>query len=272
MTKHGVIGANGDMGKALMGLLPGAVGADKESDASAVWTCDAIWLAIPRDAVDEVLDQVRLRPSQVVIDICSIKRGVAAAVRSTEAAHLSLHPMHGPNIRHNRQKWFLIGRRSEASGVAGDVLAFLEGLGVTLIEAESEEEHDFMMGILLGMKEILTLVMDRMTAAYAEDQGKAEPPIAKLLDWASPVANAVYSAYVHSVLRSSDALRKELVEGSNGVRESASRALAALADELKGLDLETAFRQQRERVEGELAPERQDDISRHINDWFEDAS
>jgi prephenate dehydrogenase len=270
MTKHGVIGAKGDMGNALMDLFPGAVGVDKDSDLSAVWACNAIWLAIPRDEVDKVLDNVRLQPSQVVIDICSIKRGVAAVVRSSEATHLSLHPMHGPNIRRDRQKWFLIGRRSDVSGVANEVLAFLEGLGITIIEAESEDEHDFMMGILLGMKELLTLVMDRMIAAYAEDRGRTEPTIAKLLDWASPVANAVYGAYVHSVLRSNDALRRELVEGSKGVRESATRALAALAEELKGLELEAAFGRQHQRVEGEVSPARQDDISDHINAWFED--
>ncbi|HEY6137828.1 MAG TPA: prephenate dehydrogenase/arogenate dehydrogenase family protein [Thermoanaerobaculia bacterium] len=269
MTKHGVIGAKGPMGNALMDLFPGAVGVDKGSDLSAVWACNAIWLAIPRDEVDKVLDDVRLQPSQVVIDICSIKRGVAAVVRSSGATHLSLHPMHGPNIRHDRQKWFLIGGRNNVAGVAAEVLAFLEGLGIRLIET-TEDEHDFMMGILLGMKELLTLAMDRMIAAYAEDRGRGEPTIAKLLDWASPVANAVYGAYVHSVLRSNDALREELVEGSTGVRESAIRALAALAEELKGLELEAAFRRQRARVAGEVSAARQDDISDHIDAWFED--
>ena len=137
------------------------------------------------------------------------------------------------------------------------------------------------MGVVLGLREIMTIVMDRLITAYARDCGKKQPSIDDLLQWSSPVANAVYGAYVHSVLRSADSLRSELVDGSYwtlrdddsrwSLRDSASRALAQLATELTGLNLEHKFKNQRKRVDSELTTIFQDDISAHVNAWFEDA-
>jgi prephenate dehydrogenase/RimJ/RimL family protein N-acetyltransferase len=289
---HGIVGAAGDMGTSLRCLLSGTggqvVGVDKDwpkslNDWAKLWSCDVIWLAIEREAIDKMLKKKsgQLRPSQLVIDICSLKRGIAKPVDATGAEHLSLHPMHGPNIRQDRQKWFLIRRRDRISDRAKHILTHLESLGVTFLDADSEDDHDFKMGVVLGLKEIMTLVMDRLILAYAKDCGKKKPSIDALLKWSSPVANAVYGAYVHSVLRSSDRLRRELVDGSYRVpqhdgsyltlRESASRALAKLATELTGLNLGHEFKNQRSRLKA-LQPARQLDISSHINTWFEDAS
>src|SRR5687767_9807995 len=109
---HGIIGAAGDMGKSLLNLLSDndgrVVGVDTslaESDWDALWKSDVIWLAISRNAVDGVIGNRRILSSQLVIDICSLKRGVSTLVTSSGATHLSLHPMHGPNIRRDRQKW-----------------------------------------------------------------------------------------------------------------------------------------------------------------------
>ncbi|HKO59166.1 MAG TPA: hypothetical protein VJ276_25085 [Thermoanaerobaculia bacterium] len=247
---HGIVGAAGSMGRALPGLLSGTgaelIGVEKdspESDWTRLWQCDVIWLAVSRDVAGELMKGKRLRPSQLVIDICSIKRGISESVALTGAAHLSLHPMHGPHIHADRQKWFLIGPRDRVPESAASVLTYLEGLGITLIETDSANHHDFMMGILLGLKEIMTLVMDRLTRTYAADCDREAFDIAALLEWSSPVANAVYGAYVHSVLRSEDWLRNELVTHAHGaLLQSASRALAELAGELTGLDLEDEFR------------------------------
>jgi prephenate dehydrogenase/RimJ/RimL family protein N-acetyltransferase len=290
---HGIVGAAGSMGTSLRCLLSGTGGEiicvdddnswPQSSDRTKLWSCDAIWLAIPRAAVDNLLKEKkgRLRPQQVVIDICSLKRGIARLVEDTRAAHLSLHPMHGPNIRRDRLKWFRIGPRDGVSEPADRVLTYLESLGVTFIDAESEEDHDFKMGFVLGLKEIMTIVMDRLIVAYARDCGKEQPTLADLLVWSSPVANAIYGAYVHSVRSSGNDLRAELVDGSYWtlrdddsrwtLRDSASRALAQLATELQGLDLEHNFKNQHKRLDSELATVCQDDISAHINAWFEDA-
>lgn len=288
---HGIVGAAGSMGTSLRCLLSGSGGEvvciDKSwpqsSDATKVWSCDAIWLAIPRDAVDNLLKEKKgqLLAEQVVIDICSLKRGIARLVDDTGAAHLSLHPMHGADIRRDRQKWFRIGPRVGVSKPADSVLTYLEGLGIAFINAESEEDHDFKMGFVLGLKEITTIVMDRLIVGYARDCGKEQPTLADLFVWSSPVANAIYGAYVHSVRSSGDDLRAELVDGSYWtlrdddsrwtLRDSASRVLAQLATELQGLDLEHKFKNQRKRLDSELATVCQDDISAHINAWFADA-
>jgi RimJ/RimL family protein N-acetyltransferase len=289
---HGIVGAAGDMGTALRCLLSGSsgqvVGVDKDwpkplNDWAKLWACDVIWLAIEREAIDKMLKKQspQLLSSQLVIDICSLKRGIAKPIEGTGAEHLSLHPMHGPNIRPDRQKWFLIDRHDRVSDSAEHVLTHLESLGITFLDAESEDDHDFKMGVVLGLKEIMTLVMDRLILAYSRDCGKKKPSIDALLEWSSPVANAVYGAYVHSVLRSSDRLRRELVDGSYKVpmddgsywtlRESASRALAQLAKELTKFDLEHEFKNQRSRLE-KLKPVLQRDISAHINAWFEDST
>lgn len=279
---HGIVGAAGSMGKSLRRLLPGASGqiicVDKdspESEWAKLWACDAIWLAIHRNVVDGLLKEQagRLKPSQLVIDICSLKRRISQLVKETGATHLSLHPMHGPYIRPDRQKWFRIGRRDHLSNFADRILSYLEHLGITFLESDSEEDHDFKMGIVLGLKEIMTIVMDRLIVAYAQDCGKEQPSINALLEWSSPVANAVYGAYVHSVISSGNDLRKELVEGSYWtLRDSASRVLAQLARELTGLNLEHEFKNQSSRIRDELALVLQTDISAHINTWFEDAA
>jgi len=276
---HGIVGAYGSMGQALQRLLKDAgpvvcVGEDwAEQDRAALWKCDVIWLAVPRDRVRDVLDKMDgpLQPSQLVIDICSVKRGIAKQLERTGSLHLSLHPVHGPNIAWNRQRWFLIGRRDQVSPRAEEVLAYLENRGVVFLESDSEDDHDFRMGIVLGSKEILTLVIDHLIDAYAADCKRPRPDIADLLEWSSPVANAVYGGYVHSVLSSEDWLRTELVEKPYGdVRCSARRALRELADNLPTLHLEDEFGKQRSRIEGALTNEWRAHIKEHINGWFED--
>lgn len=258
------------MGTALGKLFPGAVCVDKDSDEAAwaeFWRCDVIWLAVPRHAIEDVLKTVPapLQSSQLLIDIFSTKERISERLKPLGAQHLSLHPMHGPNIDPKRQKWFLIGRRDALTGRAHEVVTYLEGLGVRFLEAASEEDHDFKIGVVLGLKEILTLVIDRLIETYADDSNQPRPDIETLFDWSSPVANAMYGAYVHSIRSSEDWLRASLVEGSYGdVKASASKALRALAAELPELNLEKEFEKQRDRVEGAPA-----DVSRYINAWFE---
>src|SRR5687768_16155669 len=196
---HGIAGADGSMGTALRELFPGAVCVDKDSDEAAwteLWRCDVVWLAVPRRAIEDVLKTAPapLRPSQLVIDIFSTKERISETLKPLGAQHLSLHPMHGPHIRHDRQKWFLIGRRDALTGRADEVVTYLEGLGVRFLEAASEDDHDFKIGVVLGLKEIMTLVIDRLIETYAEDSGQARPDIQTLFEWSSPVANAMYGA------------------------------------------------------------------------------
>src|SRR3990167_413277 len=111
---NGIIGGRGDIGKNL--LIPllsklGEVRVVERTSSSAewksIWQSDLIWLAIPRDEVPKVLKKIKLRPDQLIVDVCSIKRGVSKIISSV-GPHLSLHQLHGPHIALKGQKWALI--------------------------------------------------------------------------------------------------------------------------------------------------------------------
>lgn len=266
---NAIIGAKGEMAKNL--LLPlfqnTVIKVDKGSPSSEwqkAWSADIIWLAVPREAVPSILKGVRLSSSQLIVDICSIKRGLSALVRSTGASFLSLHPLHGPYIPLAGQKWAVI------KGEEGkEVLSFLKEQGISFITAESEEEHDFMMGIVLGIPELLTLVIDSLFDNYAKNHQKKKPELKKLIEWATPASNALFSFYAHSAYSSADWLRKDLIL-KGGLLEEAKKSFADLS-KISSKEIEEGVEKQREMV-NKLPLEEQKRIRRWIERWFVDAN
>src|SRR5690349_789262 len=134
-----IIGAKGEMAQNL--LLPmlkksgEIIEIDRESsseDWQRAWSCPVIWLALPREAIPEIVKDIRLRPEQLIVDITSIKRGLSKVIAPTGAAHLSLHPLHGPYIPLAAQKWAVIqtGLQIEGHEKALAIMNFLKSEGI----------------------------------------------------------------------------------------------------------------------------------------------
>src|SRR3989344_1657205 len=154
---NAIIGAKGEMGKNLLFPLLKQIGqvitVDRDSTPKEwknAWKADVIWLSIPREEVPKILYKVKLKSQQLIVDVCSIKRRIIDVIASTGATHLSLHPLHGPYIALNGQKWALIKTGAEHNKFAKQILDFLRGQGIQILEPVSENEHDFMMGVVFS--------------------------------------------------------------------------------------------------------------------------
>jgi len=276
---NAIVGAKGDIAKNL--LLPllrrlGSVNlADKDSSANSwkrVWKSDAIWLAIPRNEVGKVIDGIHLTQNQLIVDVCSIKGRVSEQIEPTGATHLSLHPLHGPGLRLNEQKWVVIGAIGRIKNInARKILAFMKKEGISLLPCETEDKHDFMMGITLSMPELMTVVMDWLIAQYSKACGQERPGMKELMEWAVPVSNALFSAYVRAIISSAPWLRRDLLLGSFGDLVGVSLRAFGRMGKMAISDIEKLLDQQKATVE-KLPRKDQNRVNSWIDDWFVDST
>lgn len=238
-----------------------------------VWQADVIWLAIPRDNIPAVLEGVRLRPEQLVIDICSIKRRLSREIQKTGAVHLSLHPLHGPYVPLEGQKWVIISTNKEAENHphTKSILSFLKNQRIGLLRAQSENEHDFMIGVVLSLPEFLTIVIDNLIDSYAKACSQEKPDMKKLMEWAVPASNSLFSFYIHSINSSADWLRKDLIVGAHGnLVESAKEALSQLS-KISEEEIDQKLKEQRDFVNSLPLQERKR-ARQWIERWFVDSN
>jgi hypothetical protein len=274
-----IVGAKGDIATNLLLPLVEQLGpvnlADtdsSESDWEKVWKSDVVWLAIPRDQVDKVLADVHLVSSQLVIEVCSIKRRASERIKVTGATYLSLHPLHGPRIPLNGQKWVIINQATAKKSVnAKKILAFLAEKGISFLPCETEDEHDFMMGLTLSMPELLTIVIDCIVSRYAASCGRKIPSMNQLMSWAVPASNALFSAYVHAISSSAPWLRKDLLFGSFGDLVGVSLKTFEEMSKMTIVDVEEILTRQTTAVV-ELSQEERDRVKRWIENWFVDST
>lgn len=276
---HAIIGARGDMGKNLLSPLlkrHGDIIEVNRGDPQEVWDqgwqADYIWLSIPRDVIPELLEGKRFTPEQVIIDICSIKRNLSSVIKKTGAIHLSLHQLHGPFVPLNGQKWVHIqtGGGANAHSSVQSLLTFLKEQGISFLRAESEEEHDFMIGLTLSLPEMVTVFLDVLMDQYAKDAGQDMPSMAELMEWAVPASNVLFSYYIHSINSSADWLRSDLIVGAHADLLASARAVSSRLARLTARDIERHLGKQRAFVES-LPPEERQRARQWIERWFIDS-
>lgn len=277
---NGIIGAKGDMAKNL--LLPllsklGPIAAvDQDSpkdDWAKVWQADAIWLAIPRDNIPQLLRGKKLSGTQLVIDICSIKRRLSAVIEPTGAAHFSLHPLHGPHVPLQGQKWAIIKTYGEPNNnpIKYKIFQFLKDQGISFLEPVTEDEHDFMLGVTLSLPELLTLFMDELIKNYADGCKQPQPTMERLTEWAVPASNALFGFYIHSINSSADWLRKDLICQAHGdLLDSAKNALHNISQVLDN-QIEPKLKNQRDFINA-LPLEERKRARQWIERWFVDST
>lgn len=244
------------------------------AELEQAWQADVIWLSVPREAIDMIVAGRKLRPEQLIVDICSLKRRLHAVIAKTGAAHLSLHPLHGSSIPLNGQRWAQIPTEPGIGDhpQARTILGFLEEKGVTLLPADSEDHHDFMLGLTLSLPEIVTVVLEDIIAQYVQDNKMRLPSRAQLMQWAVPASNAIFSAYNHSINSTASWLRKDLAcEAYGGLLASVKRACARLGERLSEAEIKERFERQATEVQTIPAAERER-IRRWLEDWFADST
>lgn len=251
-----------------------SVGRDSpQKDWDKVWRSDVIWLCIPRDAIKEVLKNIKLKPGQLIIDICSIKRNLSPIIRATGAAHLSLHPLHGPWVPLQGQKWVIIktGSEIESHPHAKTIIKFLKEQGISFLDAPSEDEHDFMIGVVLSLPELLTIIIDNLIKHYAKDCRQEPPDMKKMMEWAVPASNALFSAYMHSINSSANWLREDLILGAHGnLLKSAKKSFMELIG-IAQQEISQKIINQKEFV-NHLPLEERTRVKQWIERWFVDST
>ena len=274
-----IIGASGDIASNLLLPLLSQMGqvnlVDKNStdlEWEKVWGSDVIWLAVPRDEAENVVRGIHLSPNQLVIDVCSIKRRVSDLIKLTGAMHLSLHPLHGPHIPLKGQRWTIINASETANNQkALEILTFLRQQGISIFDCETEDMHDFMMGVTLSMPELLTIVMDRLISTYAEKCGMKKPNMNEMMAWAVPASNALFSVYVRVIVSSAPWLRRELLVGSFGDLVGVSKKVFEDLSVMSYVNVGNFLDRQQQLVE-EMSSEERVRVNQWIENWYVDST
>lgn len=146
---------------------------------------DVIVLATPLDVSAKVLDDlVALQPKGLVFDLCSLKSPLRKSIKEAADQGLritSVHPMFGPNVD------TLSGRNIIICHVASDQATAetfdLYAGGTANLVSLTLEEHDLLMGYVLGVSHLINLV-------FARVMSRGQIPFATLKKVASTTFNA----------------------------------------------------------------------------------
>lgn len=165
----GIIGGTGLMGRWFTRFFEGAghrvlvSGRKTElSHKDLARRCDAVLLSMPLAAAGKAAAQVGplLSPDQALMDLCSLKREICAAMEAaTKAEVVGTHPLFGPNTES------LSGQNVVLCPMRGRRWA--DWLGRELIEGGAKvtecdpETHDRNMAVVQGLTHFITVVLGR---------------------------------------------------------------------------------------------------------------
>lgn len=148
---------------------------------------DYVILAVPLQYYTEVIDQLRphLRPSTVVVDVCSVKSSPMRLLRNALPHHalVATHPMFGPESASFRLDGHTIIMCPEASTPEpyATVKQFAASLNLTVIEM-SCDEHDAEIAVVQGLTFFIARTLNTMGI---HDQTLHTPSFQRLLDLAN---------------------------------------------------------------------------------------
>ena len=134
----------------------------------AAATADVVAVAVPMDAAASVLESIgAAKPAGLVFDVASLKTPVARVLRSLTRegrAVASVHPLFGPHFGPLSQATILLSDCGSPAGMERARRLF-RGSGAHLVDVPLED-HDEIMGTLLGLSH-LTLLSFARAAAHA---------------------------------------------------------------------------------------------------------
>lgn len=139
----------------------------------AATTADVVSVAVPMDAAPSVLEAIgAAEPAGVVFDIASLKTPVARVLRSLSREGrlvASVHPLFGPHFGPLSQATILLSDCGSREGLE-KVRDLFGGSGAHLVDVPLED-HDEIMGTLLGLSHLTLLAFARAAARAPIDVG-----------------------------------------------------------------------------------------------------
>ena len=181
------------------------LGVDISDTATAVENADVTLLCVPIGRFEEVVRKVHshLKPTQAVIDTCSIKELPVQTMHRYmgKTTVLGMHPLFGPSARkHRGRKFILTPTTSKERRFANCVRKWLEKTGGT-VTVMSPKEHDELMSLVLGLSHFVGMV------AY---ETLADIKCTKKAESVSGPTYELLSALARKVVRQNPALYAEL--------------------------------------------------------------
>ena len=138
------------------------LGVKTATNKAAVKRADVVVLSVPIGSFEEIVAEIApyIRPGQVIIDITSVKTMPVTAMHEHFKTRemLGIHPLFGPGAKGVANMNFVLTPTNKKEvALAQKVAKFLEtrGARVTLM---TPQEHDGMMGVILGLAHYIALV------------------------------------------------------------------------------------------------------------------
>jgi len=131
-------------------------------NVTAVRHADSVLLAVPIDSFRSVIREIcpYLKPSQAVMDICSVKEAVVDIMHEHIKTGIALgtHPLFGPGAEKiEGQGWVLTPTNSRERELAKKVGSWLEKRGAR-VYSMSPRQHDRLMSLSLAFPHFVGLV------------------------------------------------------------------------------------------------------------------
>ena len=165
----GIIGGSGNMGRWFKCFFEAAghpvlIAGRKTAMSYAQLTrrSDVVMLSVPVSAVEAVCREIgpMLGPSQLLMDICSLKESVLKSMLAVPSAQVvGTHPLFGPATESLQDQNIVI-----CSGRGTDRLKWLEEIfqaGGAVLTRMDPTEHDRHMAVVQGLTHFLTITLGR---------------------------------------------------------------------------------------------------------------
>jgi len=165
-------------------------------NVTAVKHADSVLLAVPIDSFRRVIREIcpYLKPSQAVMDICSVKEAVVDIMHEHIKTGIALgtHPLFGPGAEKiEGQGWVLTPTNSRERKLAKKVGSWLEKRGAR-VYSMSPRQHDRLMSLTLAFPHFVGLAAcDTLTRSgrFLQARKFAGPTCRLLLTLAEAVAS-----------------------------------------------------------------------------------
>ena len=138
-------------------------GVETADAVSAIKGVDQILICVPIDSFEDVVKEIQshIEPSQIVLDICSIKELPVRVMHKyiKTGTVLGMHPIFGPGSKSvNNKNFILTPTNTEEKRVAEDFKTWLEEKKANVF-IMSPRKHDELMSIVLGFPHFVALVV-----------------------------------------------------------------------------------------------------------------
>ena len=131
-------------------------------NVTAVKNADRVLICVPIESVEGVVKEIHsyVKPNQVVMDICSIKKFAVDVMHKyiKKGTTLGTHPMFGPDARSLKdQNFVLTPTNAKERQLANEFKAWLEERKAK-VSIMSPRKHDELMSVVLGLSHFVGMV------------------------------------------------------------------------------------------------------------------